>query len=114
MSKGESPPSADERRFGAVVRDARERRGLSQTRLAKAMIEQGWPWHQSTVHRVESGAQAARLGETVALAEILGIDLSAFLAGSTALWLPCVTCSDQPPTGFTCDTCGKSGTRAAS
>jgi transcriptional regulator with XRE-family HTH domain len=104
--------NADERAFAAVVRRARERTGWPQGRIAEAMNAQGWRWHQSTVARVESGKQAARLGEAVALAEILGIDLSDFLAGNSAPWLPCVTCDDKPPSGFTCDTCSKSGKAA--
>lgn len=28
--------------------------------------------------------------------------------------ISCPTCADKPPAGFTCDACGKSGTRAAS
>ncbi len=104
-----APPNTAERRFAEVAQQARDRKGWSQGRVAGAMAKRGWPWHQSTVYRVESGRQAVRLGEAVALAEILGIDLSAFGSGDPEPWRPCPVCDDKPPVGFTCNECERAG-----
>lgn len=104
-----------ERQFAAVMRETREARGLAQGRFAGEMARCGFPaWVQQTVTRVEAGRRMIRLGEAMAAASILGIDLGAFAAGNPVPRQACVNCSDGPPAGFTCDTCGKSGTRTAS
>jgi len=69
--------SANER-LGANVRILRERKDISQAELARLMTERGWPWHQSTVYRVESGKQTVGFGEVVDLAEILRTSLDRF------------------------------------
>lgn len=66
--------SADET-FGANLRTLRERNEMSQPELARRMVERGWPWHQSTVYRTESGRQPLKLGEAVDLAQILGVSM---------------------------------------
>ena len=55
------------------LRALRERKGMSQATLAKAMKGKGWPWHQTTVVRIESGVQSLGFGETVDLAQVLGV-----------------------------------------
>jgi transcriptional regulator with XRE-family HTH domain len=55
------------------LRALRERKGISQAALAKAMKDRGWPWHQTSVSRIEAGVQALGFGETVDLAQVLGI-----------------------------------------
>lgn len=55
------------------LRALRERKGMSQAALAKAMKDRGWPWHQTTVARIESGRQPLGFGETVDAADILGV-----------------------------------------
>lgn len=103
------PEDAVERRFATVARHAREQKGWPQGRIAETMSALGWPWHQQTVARVEHGDRMVRLGEAVALAAILGIDLSAFAAGDSEPWRTCLRCGDRPPSGFTCNTCGRVG-----
>lgn len=61
--------------LGANVRYLREHASISQTELARRMAEHGWPWHQSTVYRVESGRQPVRFEEAVDLADLLGTTL---------------------------------------
>lgn len=68
--------------FGANLRALREDNGMSQPELARRMVERGWPWHQSTVYRTESGRQPIKLGEAVYLARILGVSVDR-LAGVT-------------------------------
>lgn len=55
------------------LRALRERKGMSQAALAKAMQERGWLWHQTTVVRIEAGRQSLGFGETVDVAYILGV-----------------------------------------
>lgn len=66
--------SADENLAGNL-RVLREGAGMSQKALATAMAERGWPWHQSTVYRVESGHQVVKFAEAVDLAAILKTSL---------------------------------------
>jgi transcriptional regulator with XRE-family HTH domain len=61
---------ADER-FGANLRQLREKAGMSQSALAAAMRKRGHKWYQQTVGRVEDGQQSARIGEAEDLAVIL-------------------------------------------
>ena len=68
-------PELTEKRFAANLRAAREAIGISQGRLAEEMVARGWPWHQQTVTRVETGRRMVRLGEAKAIAEILEMSL---------------------------------------
>ncbi|MFK5688737.1 helix-turn-helix domain-containing protein [Ornithinimicrobium sp. LYQ92] len=68
---------ADDRRVGSNVRYARQEVGLSQSDLAAAMREAGQEhWHQTTVSRVERGAQSITVAEGMALTTILGPGVS--------------------------------------
>ncbi len=58
--------------FGARVRAARERLGLSQQAISDGMRSYGVAWYQTTVGKVESGERPAKLSEAVALAFMLG------------------------------------------
>lgn len=99
-----------ERAFGALLRQAREEYGMSQDKFAAEMARQCDPaWCQQTVTRVENGQRAIRLGEAIAAASILGIDLGAFAAGNPAPRRICANCRDEPWPGFTCNECGRSG-----
>lgn len=68
-------PDEAERRLAANLRTLRERRGISQVKLAQEMVARDWPWRQQTVARVENGQRMIRLGEAVALASILSVSL---------------------------------------
>jgi transcriptional regulator with XRE-family HTH domain len=61
--------------LGANVRYLREHASISQAELARRMAERGWPWHQATVYRVETGKQPVRFDEALDLAELLGVTL---------------------------------------
>jgi transcriptional regulator with XRE-family HTH domain len=73
----EQDAAADER-FGVNLRSLREAKGISQAALAKLMSEKGFAWHQSTVARVERGAQPLRAAELAAAAGILGTTMDRF------------------------------------
>ena len=57
------------------LRALREHQGMSQAVLAAAMRDRNWPWHQTTVARVEGGNQEVSIGEATDLARILGVPL---------------------------------------
>jgi transcriptional regulator with XRE-family HTH domain len=60
--------------FGARVRAARERQGLSQKWLAEALSSRyGFQWYPTTVGKMESGERPVKLTEAVALAQTLGM-----------------------------------------
>ncbi len=71
-------PDEAERRFAANLRILRERRGISQARLAQEMLAREWPWRQQTVARLENGQRMIRFGEAITLASILGVSLDRF------------------------------------
>jgi transcriptional regulator with XRE-family HTH domain len=82
VPEAETPPELSERRFGENLRTAREERSVSQVKLAQEMAARGWPWRQQTVARVESGRRMVRLGEALAVAEILGTNVGALTASA--------------------------------
>ena len=57
--------------FAAAVREARERRKMSQGELARRMADRGFPYYQQTVRRIEDGRRKVSVGEAKALAQIL-------------------------------------------
>jgi transcriptional regulator with XRE-family HTH domain len=69
------PDETADQRLGANLRILRERRGISQDKLASEMAERGHPWLQSTVYRVEHGRQVVKFREAEDLAKILRTSL---------------------------------------
>lgn len=69
--------------FASHLKRARERLQMSQTELARQAAEQGLPYHQQTVQRVETLARPIRLNEALVLAGIVGEDLAAMLSSPT-------------------------------
>ena len=96
-----------DQRVAAMIREARETSGLSQARLAKLMAAYGFPWVQQTVGRAETRARSISIGEAVALAVILHMDISADKLGAELGDGLCAACAGEPPPGFTCNTCGR-------
>lgn len=69
--------------FGANLRQAREKRGWSQSELARRMRdESSWKkYSQMGVSRTEDNLRAVRLDEAVALANVLGCPIEDLLRG---------------------------------
>lgn len=64
--------------FATNLKRRREAQGITQTDLALRMRERGYPFHQQTIQRieqVEDSPRPVRLGEAIALSEILGTQL---------------------------------------
>lgn len=66
--------------FAANLRAARDARSLTQTQLAELMAGKGFRWHQATVYKVEAGERQIQLGEALALAQILGLNVEQMAA----------------------------------
>jgi Helix-turn-helix domain len=67
-----------DRLLGAHMRRLRTGRGMSQGAVAGLMRDDGWPWHQTTVARVECGDRPLGFGEGIDLAGHLGISPEEF------------------------------------
>lgn len=52
---------------------------MSQQHLADRMRELGWRWVQPTVWSIEAGRRPLRLAEAADLADVLGVEVDAFL-----------------------------------
>ena len=62
--------------FGARMRRARQRAGVSQGDLvANLLLMHEVHWHQTTVARTEAGERPVRLSEAVAVADLLNVPL---------------------------------------
>ncbi|MFG1844896.1 helix-turn-helix domain-containing protein [Micromonospora carbonacea] len=61
--------------FRTRLRLRRRMMGWSQQRLTDEMAKRGYPWHQTTVAKVEAGERRLSLGEATVLARVLGSDL---------------------------------------
>ncbi|HEY0889665.1 MAG TPA: helix-turn-helix transcriptional regulator [Nocardioides sp.] len=88
MNDQQQPADSVDQLFAIRVRLRREELGLSQSEVGRRMADRGFPFHQTTVKRLEAGERVTRLGEAKALAEILRVSLSMLIAegegGSTA------------------------------
>jgi transcriptional regulator with XRE-family HTH domain len=69
-----------EHQFGAHVREAREDRGWTQESLARRLRDlAGIDLHQTAIARLEVGKRSITLNEAAALAQLLGLDLGAYV-----------------------------------
>lgn len=78
-----SPDDPDEI-FRVQVRQRRTALGWSQQRLTDELVKLGYPWHQTTVAKVEAGQRRLSLGEATALARVLGGSLAEMASESVA------------------------------
>ena len=64
-----------DQRVGALIRQARQDRGLSQQALATVLTASGRPgWDAPRICRLERGQRSIQLYEATALSDVLGID----------------------------------------
>ncbi|MBD8205528.1 helix-turn-helix transcriptional regulator [Microbacterium sp. CFBP 8790] len=64
--------------FAQWIKEARSRAGLSQEELARRMRDRGHDFQQQTVYKLERGARRVSIGEAVALADALDLNLALF------------------------------------
>lgn len=73
----------DELNFAGRMVELRAALGMSQSELARRMVERGYEsYSQTSVSRTEKGDRPIRLGEARALAEILGSDIESMMRGT--------------------------------
>lgn len=64
---------------GKRIKEARERRGLTQDQLAAKMQIEGVPLNQKAVSRAETGQRVIADYELVAFARVLGVSVESLL-----------------------------------
>ncbi len=84
----------------------RKMRGLSYAELARRLAQAGHPIVDTSLLKIEKGDRRIDVDDLAALAAALEVSAAMLLGESD-----CAVCRNNPPAGFTCDTCGKSGTR---
>ena len=91
-------PLGTERRFAVNLREFRERAGMTQAALAEGMQDLGFAYvRQQTIDRLEKLSQRPRLGESHALAMVLGTTLGTMLQPpelATEAWLALTAARD--------------------
>jgi len=86
------------------IRHYRELRQMSAQGLSDALGAEGYPVARAVLANVENGRrQEISIDFIVHCARALGVPLANLLPDGP---LGCPTCEGQPPTGFTCNTCG--------
>jgi transcriptional regulator with XRE-family HTH domain len=122
--------------IASQVRRWRDKRGLSAQRLADRTAELAGPIPRAVLANLESGRRdTVSVAELFILAKALNVapvdllfpaeaNVAVEIAPGESLpreravsWFTtaqCLTCDGEPHAGFTCDTCGKSGTRSGS
>nr|WP_238356310.1 helix-turn-helix transcriptional regulator [Kribbella italica] len=89
------------------MRQRRDALGISQKVLArKVSLERGWT-EQATIARIETGKRGVSLADAIALAQALSCELGDLLTP-----VKCQACKDNPPAGYSCQTCGTSSERS--
>lgn len=77
------PDVSDEANFARRMAERREVMGMSQSALARAMVERGFSnYSQMTVSRTEKGERPIRLGEARVLADLLGSSVAEMTRGT--------------------------------
>lgn len=70
---------SDNELFATWLRASRNQAGLSQQKVADAMVAQGMRLHQSMIAKIERGERPLRLDEAAALTRLFGTTLDAAL-----------------------------------
>ena len=89
------------------VRRLRETKHISLRGLSAMMGDAGWPMLASGISRVENGTRRVDVDDLVVFAKVFGVRPAELLAPIEPT--VCANCDNDPPTGFTCQTCGMPG-----
>lgn len=101
MTDAQQPPSY----WVAVnMRRFRQKLGWTQTQFGEKL---GWTKVTVSVAELSNGRRSRKFGvdEVAQIADALGVTVNDMISPIP----PCERCSDEPPEGFTCNTCGRSG-----
>jgi transcriptional regulator with XRE-family HTH domain len=81
------PPGTDPDEVLPIrLRAARESAGLTQRQLAASMTTAGYGMHQTTIAKIEAGERPVTVGESAALARVLGVDHAGLITNPGASW----------------------------
>lgn len=90
------------------VRQRRAELRWSGEELARRVSAQGVHFRRSMVTNLDNNRRAAlSVQELIALAAALGVTVEWLLNGVGQQAPKCRHCRDQPPVGYTCNTCGQ-------
>jgi transcriptional regulator with XRE-family HTH domain len=64
--------------LGKNLRTLRKRKLISQVELAQQMSARGWPYHQQTIYKIETGRRRISFAEAIDLAAFLAVSLDQF------------------------------------
>ena len=82
MGRRERP----EDRFRKRLREERERRGWSQSDMAKMLTDNGIPAHATTIAKIEAAnGRQVKIDEAAGIADLFGVSLDSLLGRKTAL-----------------------------
>lgn len=85
------------------VRALRQKRGYSLNDLSERMTLTSRPILSTGLHRLERGQRRVDVDDLVALAAALDVSVTTLLRSAPQ----CGDCSDAPPKGYACSTCGR-------
>lgn len=90
----------------AKLRALRKMQKVSAQKLAARMTDLGYPIQRTVIANLETGRRAeVSIDHVVVAAQVLGVTVTALLNELAT----CPQCEGEPPTGFTCNTCGTVG-----
>jgi transcriptional regulator with XRE-family HTH domain len=85
-----------------TVRNLRKAQGISAKELARLMGECGYGTSRTSVAQAECGyRKEVSIDWVSAASQALGVSIKTVLYGPD-----CTVCNDNPPAGFTCNSCG--------
>jgi transcriptional regulator with XRE-family HTH domain len=89
------------------VKQLRKARRMTLEEAAQAVKQTGVPMSRSMLVNIEVGRRDnVTVDELFALAEVLGSTIE-YIAGGVGV--ACTHCQDDPPNGFTCNHCRRTG-----
>ena len=106
-------------RKGRIVSDALSANQLVAVNVRRLRKARGWTqqelgtklgWEKTVVSTAERSVSARRvrqfsIDDAVAIAEVFGVTIADLITPVP----PCGQCGNNPPQGYTCNTCGRSG-----
>lgn len=106
MSSKKPVPRGDaSRAVAANILAHRKSRRWSVRITSQKLAAAGRPLLASAVTKIELGERRIDVDDLVAFAKAFGVEPASMLTAPD-----CDTCNGAPPTGFTCQTCGRSTT----
>lgn len=104
-SRKHMPIGEASRIVAANILALRKSHGWPVRLLSQKLAAAGRPLLASAITKIELGSRRVDVDDLVAFAKAFGVEPASMLTAPD-----CDTCNGAPPTGFTCQTCGRSTT----